>query len=394
MLRNALALANVISSNEWNGLGRVDIVIGLRRDGPYDWMALDAAARACGGNVFIRPMEWTAWRSDSVRRMFPVLSSVPSAVSELSLPRDHRHNFLDCDAWIVFGQSIEGYVAPVRPYAIYCADVIQRYVPQIFDSASGIEQPWIWSMQERTFLGWRAARCVFATTPQTVNDVVSYVGVPSSRVLLTPTMIDPLINTVTPAENASDPPSIVWVTNPSPHKNHVVGVAAARIYYEEMGGTLPLILVGVGTESLDPQSGAETVAARAFREAPEVMRHTRIAGEVSDAAYRRLVSGAAVVWHNVIADNGTFVAFDAARAGRHVVSSDYPQMRYLCERYGVAPIWHRPDDARAAAHALLLAENRFRAGESPHHSPRSDTTENRIDAYAAVLQQLLGGTDA
>jgi hypothetical protein len=393
MLRNAFALARLIAGHERGGLGRINVVVGLRRDGVYNWLELDAAAQACGGNVSVRRMEWTSWPTDSVRRMFPSLPFVPPAVPEVMLPCDNRHNFLDCDAWIVFGGSLEGYVAPARPYAVYCADLIQRYVPQIFDTTNGREQPELWALQLRTFLGWRAARCVFATTPQTVSDVVGYAGVPSSRTLLAPTLIDPLIDTIAPTQSVQDQPCILWVTNISPHKNHEAGVGAARIYYVELGGTLPLVVVGVDSERLDPQSGADRAGTRAFRAAPEVVRHTRFAGEVSDAAYMRMVSSCAVVWHNVIADNGTFVVFDAARANRHVVSSDYPQIRYLCDRYGIRPIWHRADDARGAAQALTLAEGRFRAGCSPHHSLRSNTEDDRIDAYGAVLRRLLGDAD-
>jgi glycosyltransferase involved in cell wall biosynthesis len=393
MLRNARALADLIARHEWDGIGEVSVVLGLRHDGQYDWAALRAAAHASAGRVSIREMEWTSWPTDTARRMFPSLAPIPSAVKEVVMPRDYRHNFLDCDAWIIFGQSTEGYIAPLRRYAVYCADIIQRYVPEVLDRADGEEQPGIWDLQIWTFLGWRAARCVFSTTPQTAGDVVGYAGVPSARSLLTPTLIEPLIGQKPAVQSVQDQPYLLWVTSPAPHKNHPVGVRAARIYYKELGGTLPLVIVGVGSELLNPQSTSDALAARAFREAPEVLSRTHFSGEVSDAAYVRLVGGAAAVWHNVISDNGSFVAFDAARANRHLVSSDYPQIRYLCNRYGVAPIWHPPDNPSAAAQALNLAESRFRAGNAPLHSLRMDAEEDRIGAYGAVLRRLLEPID-
>ncbi len=393
MLRNALSLAELIAGHDWDGLGRIGVVIGLRRDGDYDWPALEETARTSRGTISIRRMDWASWPSLHVQRMFPTLADMPRTVSELAIPTDRRHNFLDCDAWIVFGRSTEGHLAPLRPYAVYCADLLQRYVPQIFDTPDGQEQPWVWALQTTTFLGWRAARCVFATTPQTLGDVVGYAGVRASQALLTPTLIEWPKHRPQIAARDGSTPAIVWVTNPAPHKNHAAAVRAAGIYYEELGGTLPLVVVGTGSEKLDPRTGGDTTGARAFRSAPAVLERTRFAGEVSDAAYQHLIGGAAIVWHNVIMDNGTFVAFDAARAGRHLVSSDYPQMRYLCERYGVAPIWHPADDPAAAARALITAEGRFRAGERPAHALREDADSERLGAYGTVLQRLLGPAD-
>jgi glycosyltransferase involved in cell wall biosynthesis len=218
--------------------------------------------------------------------------------------------------------------------------------------------------------------------------------------LLVPTLIDPLrdasvsMSAGEAVSNGQDDPSIVWVTHPSPHKNHAMAVDAARIYYEDLGGTLPLTVTGVNSQWVDPASGQDTRGSRAFRHAPEVLSHTRFIGEVSDSRYLHLIRNAAVVWHNVIIDNGTFVAFDAARADRHFVSSDYPQIRYLCDRYGVAAIWHRSDDPRGAAEALRLAEGRFRAGQQPGHNLRGDADEERINAYGGVLKRLFEAADA
>jgi glycosyltransferase involved in cell wall biosynthesis len=394
MLRNAYTLARLITRHEWAGLGKISVVIGLRREAPYDWVSVESRIRDCGVAVSLRRMEWTAWGVETVRCMFPSLNQIPSVVDEVMLPRDYRHNFLDCDAWIVFGQSIEGYVAPVRPFAVYCADLIQRYVPQIFDSGDPVRHLHVWGRQTQTFLGWRAARCVFATTPQTRRDVISYAGVPSDRALLAPTLIDPLVGAGVAQHFEADQPHIVWVTNNSPHKNQAMAVNAARIYYDELGGDLSLTVVGSDSNLLDPRSGSASIGAVAFERTPGVTRRTDFAGEVSDAVYSRIVQNAAVVWHNVIVDNGTFVAFDAARYNRHMVSSDYPQMRYLCDHYGIVPIWHRADDPRAAAEALLLAEGRFKAGERPLHSLREDTEGERLAGYGAILQVLLSDAGA
>jgi glycosyltransferase involved in cell wall biosynthesis len=339
-------------------------------------------------------MEWVGWSVEAALRVFPSLPNIPAIVEEIMFPRDYRHNFLDCDAWILFGQSIEGYLAALRPYAVYCADVIQRYVPQIFRTGDPVAQAQIWARQTKTFLSWRAARCVFVTTPHTRRDTVSYAGIPSGRVLLAPTLIDPPVGTAIGQSSAANQRTILWVSNASPHKNHAMGVAAARIYYEELDGTLPLAIVGTGTHMLNPASGSGMAGAEAFGAAPVVLKQTNFLGEVSDAVYMRLVQDAAVIWHNAIIDNGTFVAFDAARSNKHLVSSDYPQMRYLCDRYGIRPIWHPPDDPSVAAKALRLAEGRFESQKAPMHSLRQDTEAERLDGYGEVLRLLLSSTHA
>ncbi|MEI9891991.1 MAG: hypothetical protein WDN45_17345 [Caulobacteraceae bacterium] len=91
----------------------------------------------------------------------------------------------------------------------------------------------------------------------------------------------------------------------------------------------------------------------------------------------------------MIIDNGTFVAFDAARAGRHVVSSDYPSMRYLAERYGVDVSWFPASDPAAAARALIDAERKARAGDKPRHRLKADDPAQRAAAYQQLVDRLL-----
>jgi hypothetical protein len=248
----------------------------------------------------------------------------------------------------------------------------------------------IWMRQLETHLGWRLARCVFATTPQTVTDAVSYAGVRRSHALLAPTLADPISDNAHLQASDKDEPYILWITNQSPHKNHKMAIEALRCYYADLGGALPVVIAGADTRGLAPESGGDSMAARVVRGATNVLPHLRFAGEVSNSAYLRLVSGATVVWHNVIIDNGTFVAFDSARPGRHFVSSDYPQMRYLCERSGVAALWYPAWDSRAAACALIEAGRLVAAGKDPGHSLRRDSDEDLSAAYGRVLALLLG----
>jgi glycosyltransferase involved in cell wall biosynthesis len=102
---------------------------------------------------------------------------------------------------------------------------------------------------------------------------------------------------------------------------------------------------------------------------PEVRRRIRFLGAVPDDAYARVLRSARFLAHNVIADNGTFSAVEAALLGTPSVSSDYPQMREIDEACGLGLRFFDPFDERATAEAL-------RAGESL--PPPPDSVGRRI----------------
>ncbi|MGD9713066.1 MAG: hypothetical protein AB7V46_13485, partial [Thermomicrobiales bacterium] len=148
-------------------------------------------------------------------------------------------------------------------------------------------------------------------------------------------------------------------------------------------------ICGQDTDKLNPRSDNRTPLSEAFTQEPLVLPHIEFAGEVDDRRYLSLLHSAAIVWHNVVIDNGTFVAFDAARANRQFVSSDYPQIRYLCDRYGVDARFHPFDDPGAAARSLLAAQDDFLAGTSPRHQLRGDDPLEKQGAYRDLLSRLL-----
>jgi hypothetical protein len=390
MLRVAVSLARLLAGRPWDGIGRVRVVIGIRSDGPYDFDEMRREIADIAPAVTIRRLDVMPIARATAENMFPGVQVPP--VEFVQLPHDGAHNFHDCDAWIGFSSSMEGCVLPVRPYAVFCADQIQRYVPGLFnpDGRPRPMSPFAVRALQETYLGWRQARCVFATTPSTLEDVIGYGGTARSRAMLVPTLIDPIAVSDETVTAPAGEPGIVWVTNGSVHKNHRVAVEALRIYYDELGGTLPLTVIGELGELLNEKPDADYAALAAFRDNPSVRRRTRTFGRVGNALFEAVIKGSAFVWHNAIIDNGTLVAFDAARAGKLLVSSDYPQMRYLCERYGVAAQWFPSHDARATAHALVQAEKRYHAGEPPGHALREDTEDDRVSAYGAVLRKLMG----
>jgi glycosyltransferase involved in cell wall biosynthesis len=379
MLRKARMLARVFTELDEG----MEVVIGMRRDGPYDWAAI-AAELSHTPAVTMRRFRWEAVSAADAALIYAMdMPPVPVVMA----PRDGTHDFLDCDGWIVFSNSLEGFVIPSRPIGVYCADLIQKYVPEIFGGTAA--EP-MWAKQEETFSSWRRSRFVFSTTPATLADVVSYAGVDPERAMLVPTLIDPLLGSDAgvPADTVAGEPYILWVTNASPHKNAQGALAALRRYYGGEGG-LRVVVCGQDTARLNPRADDRVPQSEVFGSEPLVLRHVEFAGEVNDGRYLSLLRSAAVVWHNVVVDNGTFVAFDAARAHRQFVSSDYPQIRYLCERYGVDGRFHPHDDPDAAARALLAAEADFRAGATPRHRLRGDDPAERREAYRGLLSRLL-----
>ena len=384
MLRNALLLARLFASNEWDGVGRVDVVIGVLRSGKYDCAALRQSCREVGPGVSFRTYEWTRVDAGWARLVFPP-GSVRDDARDVLVPNDGGREFRDADAWLFFSPHMLGEVAFLRPTAVFCADLIPR---RIGVSVAGADP---WGDREalaETMRGWRRATCAFATTPMTLLDLVSYAGISPDRAFLVPLQAEVFAgqpSRTQPVVPAS--PGIFWVTNASPHKNHLNAIAALRAYVAA-GGNLRITVCGVDASQLDPSRGATHPAARAFAAAPEVLERTRFFEEPPDASFRIMLAAHGLVWHNVLVDNGTYVAFDAARAGAHFVSSDYPSQRYLCERHGVDALWHPARDADRAAAALIEAERRLLANIVPAHNLRETSENDLITAYGAILARL------
>jgi hypothetical protein len=385
MLRNALLLARLYASHAWPGIGRVEVVVALPRGGAYDWQGLRRWCREAGDGVSIRPFAWRAMPAEAARLVFPA-ELVPPGDAPVLLPDDGGRELRDADAWLFFASHGHGRIPWLRPTAVFCADLLPRRVAAADGGPNGFGDR---SALAEAMIGWRRAHCAFATTPTTQADLVTYAGVHPDRALLAPLQTEAAMPE---AEVALPPvgsaPGILWVTNHGAHKNHATAVAALRSYVSR-GGGLDVTVCGVNSRALDPATGSGHPGARALADAPEVLARTRFVGEPPDPTYRRLVASHGVLWHNVLADNGSFVAFDAAMAGAHLVSSDYPPMRHICERHGVAALFHPARDPDAAADALLEAERRLRAGVAPAHDLRPTPEVELVAAYGDILRRLV-----
>ncbi len=385
MLRNALLLARLYASRTWPGIGRVEVVVALPRSGGYDWHALHRWCREVGGGVSIRRFAWRAMPAAAARRVFPA-ELIPPGHAPVLLPDDGGRELRDADAWLFFASHGHGRIPWLRPTAVFCADLLPRRVAAADGGPNGFGDR---SNLAETMIGWRRAHCTFATTPTTQADLVTYAGVHPDRAVLAPLQTEaamPERRVALPPSGAA--PAILWVTNREAHKNHLTAISALRSYVSR-GGDLGVTVCGVNSRALDPAAGSDHPGARALADAPEVLARMRFVGEPPDPAYRRLVASHGVLWYNVLADNGSFAAFDAAMAGAHFVSSDYPPMRHICERHGVAALFHPARDPDAAADALLEAERRLRAGVAPAHDLRPAPEAELVAAYGGILHRLV-----
>ena len=254
------------------------------------------------------------------------------------LPTDGVDNFMGSDLWFVVSDRLFKPLAPIRPNVIFATDYIQRYVPDIFPRSG-------WGTIDLTFLqAVRDADAVITTTPQTRKDVISYVGVPASKVHLAPMDFDPTAFPEMDQASLTLEKYIIWPTNPTPHKNHVRVFEALGRYLGSLNGNFNIKIVGPNTKWLDPEQALPewlkenphlTAARKVLETHVDLVEKIQFLGEVSDDEYASLVSNAQFMWHPTLIDNGTYAVAEAAWFKCPALSSGYPQMRYIGERFSI-----------------------------------------------------------
>jgi glycosyltransferase involved in cell wall biosynthesis len=325
--------------------------------------------------VEVRAFTWkTLDRSAARARAAEAGLEVGDFISDTyQLPIDEASGFCDCDFWFFVSDRLEYPLVPLRPYGILVTDHLQRYVPEIFDLPMYQHQhaiPWNFLRNVRN------ADVVVSTSAATAADVASYSGA-LGRQLRMPTTIDIeyfqrlASGPATTADEATRPPYFAWVTNSSPHKNHLRMVRALRTYYGSLGGSLDVRVTGLWTDLFDPDLPEARIGPRRgiydlpyVREVREAVRtllgpwrdRVHLLGAVPDAEYVRIVRESRFLLHNVLADNGTFSVVEAGILGRPAVSSDYPQMREIDASFGLGLRFFDPCDEASTAAALLEGE--------------------------------------
>lgn len=268
------------------------------------------------------------------------------------VPSDAATDLTDCDFWLLISDRVDAPLLPLRPYGIVVFDCVQRYVPSVF-----LNDGWARQLDALVPVA-REASVVVTTTPATAADVNAYCGVPRARIVqVAPQFSPPRV----PSNRATHPrPYIAWVTNRARHKNHGVVIEGLRRYYETTSQPLDTLILGVETEYLRPGTPHDHPDLHAYLRplqdalaAPGPLRdRVTVLGETSDAVYASVVSGARLLLHSALYDNGTFAALDAAYLGVPVLSSRYPAMEYYQEAFGLDLHWFDPHDPADLAAAL------------------------------------------
>lgn len=279
---------------------------------------------------------------------------------------DGIDNCAGSDLWLIVSDRLEKPLAPIRPYVVFATDYIQRYVPEIFpDDMPDVDLPF--------FQTARQANGVIVTTPQTGEDAISYAGIPRSNVHLAPMDFDPTAFSGVDDLSGDHQPYIVWPTNTAQHKNHVRALDALEIYYNKLGGGLRVKVVGPFSEWMNPKAGGpkEILEIKYIADLRSKIKRSHLLtskidflGEVSDDLYASIVSHASFLWHPTIIDNGTFAVAEAAWLGTPSLSSGYPQMRYIGERFSIPMEYFNAHSVEAMAKALRSMEENASAVRS------------------------------
>ncbi len=263
----------------------------------------------------------------------------------------------------------EGVFASAKPFAVYMADLIQRHVPAIYGTDNNYDSNnWIADRNQRATL--KNAHAVFTTTPGTRQDVLTYGGVSKSKHVDFPLFfIDIAENsTVASAEaggqftdlltgekvTAGSNRYFLWVTNASPHKNQIRGLEMLRAYYDQ-GGELDCYICGPVTELLVPGASdlpyLKSIHKKITSFGPGVDR-LKIVSYVDEKFYLNLLRKSEFLWHNVLYDNGSFSIIEAKLVGTPVLSSSYPQIRYIAETYNIGCEYFDPRSVEDGATSL------------------------------------------
>lgn len=294
---------------------------------------------------------------------------------------DGINQFVDCDLWLIVSDRLRAPILPLRPLVHMVYDYLQRYVPIL---QNGGDQPFLDAV--------RVAERVFVTTNFTKQDALQYAGVSSQKLVQLP-MLSPLFNARKLDSLPAESEYFIWSTNAGSHKNHEKAIQALQIYYANLGGCLSCVVTGVDTDSLLTSSLPHLKSVMtALQSNTGLLSRVTFSGNLPDEDYRRLLSGAAFLWHPCLIDNGTFSVIEAASLGIPSLSSDYPAMREIDEQFQLGLTWSDADDSRAMANGLWKMEHHYMTLRKNLPTPEVLASQNvhrlAVDYWKAIRECL------
>jgi glycosyltransferase involved in cell wall biosynthesis len=330
-----------------------------------------------------RTIKWQALNSAAAHRAMRYAGHpdwVPSAAFYL-VPDDGIQQLCDCDLWIVISDRLNAPLLPVRPYALVVYDYLQRYV-NLFPT--GTDHPFIAAAG--------AAERLLVTTRFTEQDALVYAGVPREKVVRVP-MLAPEFGRAERRSSDADSPYFLWTTNLAVHKNHYKAISALREYFELLDGQLDCRVSGADSESLLKSDLAHLKSLAAIVADSKILcKRLQLLGEVPDALYRRQLANAEFLWHPARVDNGTFSVVEAAHLGVPSLSSKYPAMEEIDERFGLHLSWMDANQPSRMARQLKWMEEHARSLRTNLPS-EADLAQHGVDQvgheYWRVLRECL-----
>lgn len=265
------------------------------------------------------------------------------------IPDDGVNNLLDCDFWFITSDRIPNLLAPMKPYSIFVHDCLQRYVPEQFGAF----------YEKNLIENCRLASFVLANTPQTYEDIINFFGINSQNIAFVDHVVELNKHNLT-YDLPKEKKYFIWTTNTGGHKNQVKTIKAVREYFEILGNeALDLYVTGVNTQLFDPQvkfNGKSELIEEVrtlIGSSQLLQKRVHFLGELPEKLYASYIKGAEFLLHNVIADNGTLTAIEAAYHGVPTLSSYYPQMEYLSKRYSLNVAFFSLDSTKSLTESLL-----------------------------------------
>jgi glycosyltransferase involved in cell wall biosynthesis len=367
-LRGAKLLAEALHLGSRLAGSEADVVFGHLDDAD---LYRDADFADLPKHIARRPYRWRLLKGDAATRAMHYAGHASFVgEGEYVLPDDGINDFLDCAFWIFVSDRFERPLLPIRRYALVVYDYQQRYenVLSLPLSSMLIDMA-------------RKAEKVLVTTEFTRRDALQFAGIAANKLHLVPMLVPRLRY---PARHQADRPGyFLWTTNRGPHKNHQNALRALAQYYEEHGGRLECRVSGVGTDALLESDLPHLEPLASLRSGSRALRQRlKLLGEVSEARYLALLSGAEFLWHAGRADNGTFSVIEAAQLGVPALSSDYPAMREIDSAFQLSLAWMDPCDPAEMARQLRYMEENAQARR--RQLPSSDKlNEHAPDRLAA-----------
>lgn len=309
------------------------------------------------------------------------LSGLPLVTPAKTLPYGDTGTIGEVDAYVLLSALyFEGVFVSRKPYSVYIADLIQRYVPEIYSDAGANYQAPPWKMDRHQRAAIKEAACVFSTTEQTLKDTLHYAGADPDKTMLFPMFAMDIADRQDTERGPGKPARqsyelmdlisnkafkvdrrgyFLWVTNASAHKNHVAAFRALRHYYESLGGQLKCLICGPVTDMLIPGQLESPYHAKVYKELRQWTSYNdnvKVLGYLSDHTYLSLLKDAQFLWHNVIYDNGTFSIIEASSVGTPVLSSAYPQIEFIDQQFKVGSSFFDARDPIEAATKIRAME--------------------------------------